>query len=544
MHREVPFWFALILVFLFISPGFGQGLSQAWVARYSGPGAGDNVATALATDDSGNVYVTGYSLGIGTGRDFATIKYAPSGDTLWVRRYNGPDSYDDQASALAVDKNGNVYVTGYSTSRMNGPDFATIKYAPNGTLLWSRRYNGPGNGDDKASALKIDGSGNVNVTGQSLGIGTAEDYATIKYSPNGDSLWVRRYNGPANSADEPAGLAIDGNGNAYVTGKSWGGRSWDFATIKYGPNGNLQWVKRFNEVSDADQPAALAVDATGNVYVTGQTWIWGRGTSYDFATLKYDSQGNLLWARYYEGITNDHSFPVAAALDGKGNLYLTGQSWTGRTSYDYATLKYAANGNQIWVRDYNGPSGGGDEASAMAVDANGNVFVTGRTYVWTGQARYDYATVEYAPDGTQLWARDYSGTSGRNQATALAVDNQGNLYVTGSSQGSFGHYDYATVRYSPCAVASPVAGDADGNGRIDLADIVELINYVFDKPGYPPCRSNSNLCWVGGVLCRGDWNGDGMITLTDLVQVVGYVFERPGGPWNSVPSGVCCQSAP
>src|SRR3990172_4776861 len=140
----------------------------------------------------------------------------------WVARYNGPDYGVDEAFAIAVDGQGNVYVTGasgYSTDM----DYATIKYDSNGNQLWAARYNGPGNGGDGAFAIAVDGQGNVYVTGQSWGGATNDDYATIKYDTNGNQLWVARYNGPGNSDDEAYRIAVDGQGNVYVTGTSGGG---------------------------------------------------------------------------------------------------------------------------------------------------------------------------------------------------------------------------------------------------------------------------------------------------------------------------------
>jgi len=126
------------------------------------------------------VYVTGYSHGGISSFDYVTIKYSTTGDTVWVRRYNGPGNDYDYAHALAVDGSGNVFVTGFSWSGTSY-DYATIKYSPSGDTLWVRRYDGPGNGTDEANALAVDGSGNVYVTGYSAGSGTFEDYATIKY---------------------------------------------------------------------------------------------------------------------------------------------------------------------------------------------------------------------------------------------------------------------------------------------------------------------------------------------------------------------------
>ena len=219
----------LIFIFFFTIPLFAQSVDTDWVKRYNGPGNDWDQASAIAVDDSGNVYVTGWSYGSGTDYDYATIKYYPNGDTAWVRRHNGPGNYWDEARAIAVDGSGNVYVTGQSES-----DYATLKYDPAGNQLWVQRYNGPESDYDEVSAIAVDGSGNVYVTGYSWGSGTSLDYATIKYDPSGNQLWEKRYNGPGNYDDNARAIAVDGSGNVYVTGQSYGGgTSTDYATIKY-----------------------------------------------------------------------------------------------------------------------------------------------------------------------------------------------------------------------------------------------------------------------------------------------------------------------
>ena len=146
-------------------------------------------------DAAGNVYVTGSSSfrsGIGLGNspsDYVTVKYDTNGKGLWVARYNGPGNGDDNPSALAVDAAGNVYVTGSSQGSGTGYDYATVKYDAGGNELYVHRYNGPGNGDDLAVALALDTVGNIYVTGSSVGSDTSRDYATVKLTtgdPGGD----------------------------------------------------------------------------------------------------------------------------------------------------------------------------------------------------------------------------------------------------------------------------------------------------------------------------------------------------------------------
>ncbi|MBI2906178.1 MAG: SBBP repeat-containing protein [Chloroflexi bacterium] len=422
-------------------------VTEAWVARYSGP-AGNSGAYALAVDGQGNVYVTGPSLGDGTGLDYATIKYDPNGNQLWVARYNGPGNGDDIGWNLAVDGLGNVYVTGWSEGDGTGTDYATIKYDPNGNQLWVARYHGPGDSGDLAQALAVDGLGNVYVTGYS--VDGYSDYATIKYDPNGNQLWVARYNGPGNSGDYATGLAVDALGNVYVTGYSVGLVSGsDYATIKYDPSGVQLWVARYNGPGDSgDLAQALAVDGQGNVYVTGQSD--GAGTGSDYATIKYDANGNQLWVARYNGPGNGDDIGTGLAVDGQGNVYVTGNSVDGYSGYsDYATIKYDPNGNQLWVARYNGPGNGDDlvEHQHLAVDALGNVYVTGTSDgAGTG---FDCATIKYDTNGNQMWVARYNGPgSGYDGATSLVVDGQGNVYVTGFSPGAGTGSDYATIKYA------------------------------------------------------------------------------------------------
>jgi hypothetical protein len=210
-----------------------------WVARYDGPGNWDDMAYAIAVDDLGNVYVTGESNDLWTRQDYATIKYYPNGDTAWVRRYNGSENSKDGAYAIAVDEFGNVYVAGSSTVSGTDSDYATIKYHPSGDAAWVRRYNGPASSADVAKDIVVDGSGNVFVTGESYGSGTQKDYATLKYDANGNKVWVRTYDGPESESDAGCAIATDNSGNIYVTGGSYGtGTDRDYATIKYVQTGS------------------------------------------------------------------------------------------------------------------------------------------------------------------------------------------------------------------------------------------------------------------------------------------------------------------
>jgi hypothetical protein len=225
-----------------------------------------------------------------------------------------------------VDTNGNVVVTGYVWGTSD--DYLTIKYSSAGVLLWANRYNGPGNALDRAKAVAVDASGNVVVTGQSSSFGSYpynSDFATIMYSSSGVPIWTNRYDGPASSDDDAHALALDAGGNVYVTGQSWGGAYYDYATIKYSNAGVPLWTNRYNgPESRMDVGWALALDPGGNVYVTGQSQ--DSSGNYGIATVAYSSAAMPLWSIRYHGVPNTYKDGRDVAVDVRGNVYVAGTS--------------------------------------------------------------------------------------------------------------------------------------------------------------------------------------------------------------------------
>ncbi|UOG73188.1 SBBP repeat-containing protein [Hymenobacter tibetensis] len=419
-----------------------------WEGRYSNSlaNSNDDAAKDIAVDAAGNVYITGSSAGSGTRYDYSTIKYSPNGQQLWEARYDAPGDSFDTAISLAVDAAGNVYVTGTSNS-----DYATIKYSPSGQQLWVARYNGPANSMDDPKEVVVDAAGNVYVTGYSIDSSTSYDYLTIKYSNTGEQLWVARYNGAGASIEQASSLAVDAAGNVYVTGASFG--RFDYVTVKYSPSGQLLWIAPYSGIGNGNGAGTdVAVDAAGNVYVTG--YSNGGSSSHDYATVKYSASGQQLWASRYNGPGNREDQAAKLAVDpSTGNVYVTGRSYGSNsfTSSDYATLKYAAaDGTQLWLARYNGPANGPDVATDLALDAaTGSVYVTGYSDNTLGNFSNDYATLAYSATGQLLWNARYDGPdNGSDQASAIALDATGNVYVTGYSSVSASYSDFLTIKYT------------------------------------------------------------------------------------------------
>ncbi|MBS4016002.1 MAG: SBBP repeat-containing protein [Candidatus Latescibacteria bacterium] len=456
-------------IFYFLLPVLSYAqVDTAWVRRYNGPGNYDDYAYAIAVDDSGNVYVAGRSYASTTNYDYATIKYNSSGVQQWVQRYSGPGNNWDEAIAIAVDGAGNVYVTGWSYSTTTNYDYATVKYNSAGVEQWVQRYNGAGNGMDRANAMVLDGQGNVHVTGYSQGAGIDFNYATIKYNSSGVLQWIAGYDGTANSDDHAYAITVDDSGYVYVTGGSRNSGTWiDYTTVKYDADGGSIWIRSYNGPgNNEDRAHAIAVDGLGNVYVTGRSMM---GMYHDYATIKYNRDGDTVWVRRYSGPGNYQDEALALALDGQGNVYVTGWSEATGTYDDIATIKYDSAGVEQWVQRYNGPGNSNDRPSAIAVDSFGNIYITG--YSVTSGNNYDYVTIKYNSAGVEQWVQRYNGPGNNlDEATAIAVDNSGNVYVTGFSRssGSSDSEDYATIKYVQTAGINELMGSGNGELRVSV----------------------------------------------------------------------------
>ncbi|MFI5145147.1 MAG: SBBP repeat-containing protein [Ignavibacteria bacterium] len=437
----------IFIILLLFFPGILISQVQLdWVQRYHGPGNGFDRPNALAVDKQGNVYVTGESYGNGTNCDYVTIKYNTFGIQQWIARYNGPGNDFDAAKAIAVDDSGNLFVTGMSVGNGTVYDYATIKYNSSGTEQWVSRFNGPGNNTDVALSIALDNNGNVYVTGESYG--TDYDFTTIKYSSTGVQQWVQSY--VSSGGDCGYSVVTDLYGNVYVTGEggTWSFNGWDYITIKYNSSGIQQWISTYSGTgSGLDIASHIVLDEFDNVIVTGWSRIGLLDSTSDFVTVKYNDSGVQQWSQRYNGPGNNWDRAYSLGTDSIGNVYVTGGSSGNGTGTDYVTIKYNSSGSQQWIQRYNGPGNSEDTSFSISVDSMGNVYITGGS-IGNGTGS-DFATVKYNELGEQQWVQRYNGPSnGDDISYAIAVDPYGNVYVTGQSKGNGNFSELATIKYS------------------------------------------------------------------------------------------------
>lgn len=436
-----------VLTALLAMAAVAASSDPVWVRTYNGPGNGDDEATCLAVDANGNVCVSGGSHGYGTQYDYATICYRPNGDTAWFERYMIPGIGWDIAQDLAFDADGNVIVTGYSWDQASPYDWATVKYDPNGVELWARRFGGAAGNEDRAYALALDSTGAVRVTGTSNGYRpdtTEFDIVIHRYSAGGDSTWVKMLD--VGDTDAAVDIALDAAGNACVTGFSQGRTSGlDFMTAKFRPDGETAWTRRHDgPAGGRDEARGLALDGAASVYVIG-TCTPAPGADGDWAVVKYDSAGSLLWVRSYDGLSADQ--PGALAIDHAGNVIVTGYTSRPGQSWDWLTIKYRPNGDTVWTRIHNGPGSGPDLANALVVDRANNVIVTGLEYC--DSLCNNIRTICYDSAGTAIWSASWSGPgSFDDEAVAVVTDSLNAVYVAGHTGTAASGNDYVLLKYT------------------------------------------------------------------------------------------------
>ena len=356
----------------------------AWTNTHVG-----SSANGIALDKNGNVYVVGR-----TGKPHRGIwvnKYDPSGVTVWTRTHNSSNSslVEDEGNGIAVDDAGNVHVVGSVVDGSvsapgNGRDIWVRKYNASGKTLWTKQYSSTTNGGyDEGHGIAVDKVGNVYVTGFVDHPVQDQNIWVNKYDSNGNTVWTQTHDYSFATGEGGNGVALDKNGNVYVTGFVWENKYKAIWTRKYDNNGKTIWTDIYDG-KGWDCGSAISVDHNGNAYVTGYTET-GTGTkvydNIDIWIRKYDTDGKPLWTQTYSGSSGFGDAGKGIATDNSGNVYVTGYTWVAGEDYNIWTRKYDSGGNSLWTQTFaseNSVNSENNERSyGIAVDKVGNVFVAG-----------------------------------------------------------------------------------------------------------------------------------------------------------------------
>lgn len=366
-----------------------QGVQQ-WIQNYIAPNDNGAFTRAIHVDASGNVYVTGESdIVSGGANKMLVIKYDAGGTQLWSYRFSYSSAYNGGYD-IVTDLTGNVYVTGeYATNVTTLNNVFIAKFSPAGALIGQTFYN---YGSEGGRRIALDGAGKIIVGGYcNINLPDSSRFVVLKYEQNLDFVWAARCGSKGSgSPASPFDMTVDINSNILLTGIN----NSDYAVFKINPDGTLSWNNFYHYSSDI--PRAIVTDNSGNVYVTGESGAPGFPLSYSITTIKYDPAGNLQWLRNYNGGSVPDGYSgYDIAVDNNNGVCVIGNIY-GNTNI--ATVKYNTNGSLQWAKIYNGLSTNStDLAISVGVDQNGNVYTTGNSNSNNYTTGNDIAIIKYSP---------------------------------------------------------------------------------------------------------------------------------------------------
>ena len=431
----------LILLTLLLLPTLMNAqtiANKVWEANGGTP-ADDLTYQKSTLDNSDNLIIVGNTYTTGQEENVWIVKYDPEGTLLWQYEYNYASNGRDYATNVVTGTNGDIFVTGSIFNAVSNTfDFLTLKLAANGTLLWTATHDA-NNFDDVAADIALDNNGNIYVTGGSQVSTTDWNYTTIKYNSSGTLLWSQQYD-YANLRDVAVNIEVEGN-NVIVTGASANTpQEWDYATVHYDDNGILQNTERTaSGITGFDQPMDMVQDDNGFIYITGRGTQ--NGTNYDIQTVKLSSTLNVEWVVNFDG----EGFEDGAAdleLDAFKNVFIVGLTQNSNLTTDLLVVKYDELGNELWRRTRSSETGNA-KATAAKVNPDGSIIVTGEVQNGT---QIDFITLKYDVNGRLQWEQRYDSGTQEDRPQNVETDSEGNIYVTGTSDNGASS-TYTTIKY-------------------------------------------------------------------------------------------------
>ncbi len=326
--------------------------------------------------------------------------------------------------------------------------FASSILQAQGNIGFSWVHSWGGTGADIGNSVAVDSTGSAYVAGSTTSFGAGgQDVLLAKYDGAGNSIWTRTWGG---SGDDFAyGVLVDDNNNVYVVGgtDSFGAGWYDVLILKFDSSGDLLWARTWGGGS-FDVGYDLSFDQSGNLVIAAESYSFGNCT----VLLKMSTDGAVLSANTWKGpATYDSAYSIT--VDANGNTILTGISWDYSANPEHNTilvLKYDSQGNLLWNRNWSGP--GEDETGGrktVRTDAQGNIYIAGRTCIAPGSCDFDALLLKIDPNGNLLGAQKWGGT-GDDTANALWLDSNNNLSMVGSTSSFFGGIQAALIQqYDP-----------------------------------------------------------------------------------------------
>ncbi|HZV81868.1 MAG TPA: fibronectin type III domain-containing protein, partial [Geobacteraceae bacterium] len=427
-------------------------------------------AKAMTVDSAGNIIVAGYTNSGGMNNDYLVVKFKADGSGVAWRASLDRSGGDDQATAVVVDGNNDVVVTG-TVWNAASVDIHTVKYSgADGALLWQHTWSGAAGGSDVATSLAVDAANNIYVAGYTANSSGNDDFLILKYPSAGSTpLWQEIWNSSYNSNDRIAAIVAGADGIAVTGASSKGGADFDVVTRKYGFDRSLIWEQRRASAGGGDdRGVAIAMDPSGNVIVAGYI---ANGANNDMLTVKYAAAapGTVLWEKVYNGGNNDE--PRVVQSDGNGDVYVTGYTYTYAGNEDIYTVRYGSvDGAMVWEAVYDSGRGFTDVPVGLVVKggSDGDVFVAGYTATSVNE---NFITLKYKKgNGELVWQSSYNGPGDRNdRPVGLALNGAGEVCVGGWSDSAASSYDFVTITYDHGRIDSPTGLVASATSDTSLS---------------------------------------------------------------------------
>jgi len=355
---------------------------------------------------------------------------------------------------------------------------------------WAQRIFNPRHTEEYPSRIAVDNAGNIYIAGMGCSETSDDDYMVIKLAPDGSRLWTA-FHDENGGYDIINDMVLDEAGNCYVTGRCRGvagTTDWDFGTAKFNSNGEIMWFATYDMSNCRDYATAIAIDDEKNVYVTGPAGATSYPYSgYDFITVKYDSSGIEQWIAQ-SGTADVKEVPIDVSVDGDGNVYVTGCRGTSGLM-DYLTCKYDSQGNTIWeVRNQN-EYNIFDTPCGLVLDEEANVYVSGSTGF--SAPPWNFLTIKYNTDGDVLWQDEYT-CYGEWEAKDMALDMDSNLIVAGMGLTLSNDYCFVTLKYSP-------------SGDLLWAEKTAGSTQYLDSNNIGLAVDSADNCFITGTTFSIDW---------------------------------------